>query len=111
MLRAAWREALHDEPATLVLGLSSDKDVPAILRALAGPWTRVHTVQAQSPRALDRDALARMVQEAWPETPVFASPSAAAAVHSATGPILVCGSLFLVGEVMAAFAPGDLEQL
>ena len=115
-LREAWREALGDRPATLVLGLSADKDAPALLAALAGPWPRVVAVAAQSPRALPAAGVARAVRGAWPGVEVDETDSVAAGVARALsegeGLVLACGSLFVVGEAMAAVhADAGLEQL
>ncbi|MEP7028509.1 MAG: Mur ligase family protein [Candidatus Eisenbacteria bacterium] len=116
-LRAAWRDALGDAPGALVLGLSEDKDPGAMLAALAGPWRRVFAVAADSPRARDAGDLARRVVSAWPGVPVIAAPSVADGVARAISSLepgelaLACGSLFVVGEAMAAVGGGDLECL
>ena len=111
MLRRAW----GDLPATLVLGMSADKEAAAMLAALAGPWTSVIAVAAASARALPAPALAAAVRKAWPGTPVVEAPSVtegiAGALASNAGPVLACGSLFVVGEAMAAYGADELEQL
>jgi dihydrofolate synthase/folylpolyglutamate synthase len=114
VLRAAWRDVTGDAPAVLVLGLSEDKDAKAVLSALHGPWRRVCAVSADQPRACAADAVAQAVRTAWPGTPVAAHGSVADGVRSALtslGPnerVLVCGSLFVVGEAMAAVGDGEL---
>jgi len=113
-LREAWREALGDPPATLVLGLSADKDASAMLAALEGPWSRVLAVAADSPRARAAEEVATLVAAAWPGVPVVACASVAEAVARGLeepGLVLACGSLFVVGEAMAAAGASDLEQL
>ena len=112
-LRDAWREALGDPPAALVLGLSADKDASAMLAALEGPWTRVLAVAAASPRARAADEVMALVAAAWPGVPAQACASVAEGVTRGLEDelVLACGSLFLVGEAMAAVGDTDLEQL
>ena len=52
--------------ATLVLGVSADKDVDAMLESLDGPWRRVYAVAAESARARTGRGRARLVTRAWP---------------------------------------------
>ncbi len=117
MLRAAWREVLGDAPGALVLGLSEDKDADAMLAALQGPWRRVFAVAARSPRARPADDVAHRALAAWPGVSVTAAGSVADGVALALASLapgelaLACGSLFVVGEAMAAVGGGDLECL
>jgi dihydrofolate synthase/folylpolyglutamate synthase len=112
-LTATWMHALRLEPAVLVLGVSADKDLEGILNGLDFGWTRVLTVQAHAPRALDATVLAERVRAVWPWIPVAPMPDVAAALASTSEEeaVLVCGSLFVVGEAMAACGAADLEQL
>lgn len=116
-LREAWREVLADVPGALVLGMSEDKDAPAMLDALEGPWRRVFAVAARAPRARPALDVAADVRAAWPGTPVTAAESVADGVAQALASLglgecaLACGSLFVVGEAMAALGAPDLEQL
>ncbi len=115
--RAAWRDALGDPPGVLVLGLAEDKDVPAMLAELSGPWRRVVTVAADSVRARPAESLADTVRAAWSRVPVTAGGSVADGVRdalAALGPgerVFVAGSLFVVGEAMVATGTGDLSCL
>jgi dihydrofolate synthase/folylpolyglutamate synthase len=114
-LRATWREALGDPPGVLVLGLSADKDTDAVLAALAGPWRAVVAVAADSPRALAAEDVAEHVRAAWPGVVVHAAPSVGEGVSLALAALrpgesaLATGSLFVVGEAMAATGGGGLE--
>lgn len=115
--RAAWRDALGDPPGALVLGLAEDKDLPGLLAALAGPWRRVYAVAADSPRARPPAEVVAAVRAAWPGTTVVDAGSVAAGVRAALSSlapgerVLVAGSLFVVGEAMAAHGAGDLSCL
>ena len=102
-LAFSLRKVFGDQPLTLVLGLSEDKDARAFLAALAPLATRLILTRASNPRAADPRVLTR----ALPPTPavVETAESAAAALRMATGaghtPIIcVAGSLFLIGEVL-----------
>jgi folylpolyglutamate synthase/dihydropteroate synthase len=100
----------------MVLGLSEDKDVDGILAALTGPWRSVVTTRSQAPRAMDDRRVAERVQAAWPFATVVPGGDVASAVERAIASrepgehVLICGSLFVVGEAMTALG-ADLEQL
>ena len=116
-LRRAWREGLGDAPAAVVLGCSGDKDLPALLRALAGPWTAVYAAAPRVARPAPADEVARAAGAAW-GCPARACASVADAVDAALasagacpGRVLVTGSLFTVGEAMAALGDPPPEVL
>ena len=118
-LRRAWREGLGDAPAALVLGCSLDKDLRGLLRALAGPWTEVYACAPGAPRTVPAAEVARAAAVAW-GCPAHALPSVAEAVAAALeaggagappGRVLVTGSLFTVGEAMAALGDPPPEAL
>jgi dihydrofolate synthase/folylpolyglutamate synthase len=116
-LRETWRDVMGDRPGVLVLGLSSDKDARAVLDVLAGPWRAVFGVAADSPRALDATAVVDRVRAAWPAVESYAAGTVADGVRRALGSLrageaaLATGSLFVVGEAMAATGGGALECL
>ncbi|MFH0750790.1 MAG: bifunctional folylpolyglutamate synthase/dihydrofolate synthase [Chloroflexota bacterium] len=97
-------------PVTLVLAIMGDKDVEGVLGALsAAPslaGARVVATQVEGPRALPADALAaRWATVAGARSgPVSVIPEPAAAVAravAAEGPVVVAGSLYLVGAARA----------
>jgi dihydrofolate synthase / folylpolyglutamate synthase len=98
-------------PVTLVLGIMGDKDVDGVLRPLAAAaalrGARVIATQVEGPRALPAEELAaRWAAAAGPAGPgasVVADPVAAldAALAAAEGPVVVAGSLYLVGAARA----------
>jgi dihydrofolate synthase/folylpolyglutamate synthase len=106
-LARSLRELLADQPLTLVIGVSQDKDAAAILAALVPLAGRVILTRASNPRAADPHALA----SALPSTParVEVATSAAEALGMAMrGPVTpiigVAGSLFLIGDVLTVLA-------
>jgi dihydrofolate synthase/folylpolyglutamate synthase len=100
-LAAAVREEFPSLSWTLVFGAMADKDVPEMLRLLDGLATQVHTCAADIDRALSPDRVAEIASDAL-SVPVAAHDSVAGAVSAARasgGPVLVTGSIHLVGEV------------
>ena len=91
--------------ATVIVGILRDKDVSAICRALEGLAARFLAVPVRSPRAASPDELLASLAHAAPGIGARAVPEGvAAALETARDwpePILVTGSLFLVGEALA----------
>lgn len=96
-LSATRYDQLH-----LILGMVKDKDVRSVLALLPKEATCYFT-QASIPRALPADQLRELAQEMELQGEIFSDVNAAleeARVRaSAADLILVCGSVFLVGEV------------
>jgi dihydrofolate synthase / folylpolyglutamate synthase len=99
----------------LVLAVSADKDVRAIVAALVGQVSAVIATRYQQERAMDPEVLARLLHEAGAPR-VESAPDLEAAVARARAiagplstPVLVAGSLFVVGEARSRFlgAPTD----
>ena len=98
-------------PLTLVLAIMGDKDVDGVLRPLAAARSlagaHVIATRVEGPRALAADALAARWAAAAGAgagpVEVVAAPAAAveAAVARAEGPVVVAGSLYLVGTARA----------
>jgi dihydrofolate synthase / folylpolyglutamate synthase len=95
------------ERLVLVIAVSADKDVQGIVDALAPIARAVIATRYQQPRALDPAQLAARFGGAAEHAPDLAS--ALARARALGGPILVAGSLFLVGEarVLLLGAPAD----
>lgn len=101
-------------PLTLVVASMADKDVDGIVRALVASaalrGARVIATSLDLPRALPAEALAARWQAlgrtpGTPDVEMVADPHAALdrAVEVAPGPIVVAGSLYLVGEARRRF--------
>lgn len=109
-LAETWRGEFGAEKATLILGAMRDKDVRAICAALRPIAARVIAVPVQNPRACTPPELceiARGVDPGWPCEPVASIAAALAAAERHAEKILIAGSLFLVGEVLAHFDPAS----
>ncbi len=111
----AWRDEVGAVPATVVLGMGADKDARAFLTALRPLIGQLIVTRADSPRAANPELIAHAAAALG--IPHEVQPSVAAAVDVArtrdVGPILITGSLFVVGEGREAvgLAEPDLEWL
>lgn len=101
-------------PLTLVVASMTDKDVDGVIGALTAATAlrgaRVIATSLNLPRALPAEALAARWRELGraagiPEVEAVADPHAALdrALEHARGPIVVAGSLYLVGEARRRF--------
>lgn len=114
-LAQAWSNDLGFEPpVALVFAAGSDKDVHAMLTRLHAfaPGAALFTARTANERARPSAELAEQAAGVGFDTEAFADvPSAvdAALTRFARGRVLLCGSLFAVGEAMQAFggAPGE----
>lgn len=95
---------LAGRPITAVMGVLADKDSTAALKELAPHFRRLICVTPENPRALDGHELAaradgfgltasaaHTVQEAW--------ELASAVAASEHGAVVICGSLYLAGQM------------
>ncbi len=111
----AWTDDLgFPPPAAIVFAAGRDKEARIMLARLRqlAPAARVHVTRTANERALSAEELMVMAYSAG--ITAVAAPSVAWAVETAleqtgTGRVLLCGSLFAVGEAMEAFggAPGE----
>jgi len=115
---AALAEALDDyryQRLHLVTGVMSDKEVPAMFAPLSNRVHHAYTVTPAVERALDDAALAGILGElGLRATPCGSVASGIKAARRAAGQddlILVCGSLFTVGETKAWLAGQHFEGI
>jgi dihydrofolate synthase/folylpolyglutamate synthase len=108
----AWSDAQGTVRATVVLGMGADKDARAFLTALQPLIGYLIVTRADSPRAADPDLIARAAAALG--IPHEIQPSVAAAVAAGKvrdgGPILITGSLFVVGEGREAFGLAEPDS-
>jgi dihydrofolate synthase/folylpolyglutamate synthase len=101
---AAWLRETALAPVTLVLAVMRDKDLTAMLPPLLDVAGAVVATTVLPPRGLESTLLAAEVQRRSPHLTVAASdePSEALALADRLPrPVVVCGSLFLAGAVLA----------
>lgn len=109
-LVAAWREAFQDAKATVVIGVMRDKDVSTVCAALAPIAARFLAATVGNPRSCSAAELAAILRRQSPNVPREEHPDLRSALRSGEQHperVLICGSLFLVGE--ALFALGLAE--
>ncbi len=100
-----WHEQFGEERCTLIVGVLADKDVSGVVRWLVPLASRVICVPVRNPRTMNAGDLACLVSQMVPQMEVTAKPGLDTAFeHAGAKPerILVAGSLFLVGEALAA---------
>jgi dihydrofolate synthase/folylpolyglutamate synthase len=101
-LIATWREVYGDVRASLVFGAVLDKDIAALLLALRSIADEVWLVPVNNVRGASPEELRLMAEAARFNTIHYGSVEASLAAARAAGrPVLVAGSLFLAGEVLA----------
>jgi dihydrofolate synthase/folylpolyglutamate synthase len=122
-LAHAWREDMAlAPPAAVVFATARDKDARAMLQRLHAfaPQARLVLTRSRSERALAPEALAEHATSLG--VPATTAPDVREALRPwldhgpdgrgrASGRVLLCGSLFAVGEAMEAFggAPGETQ--
>jgi dihydrofolate synthase/folylpolyglutamate synthase len=112
-LVATWREEISEPAATVILGIGSDKQLPAFLAALRPVIGRLIVTRAASPRAADPMDIASVAAElgiSAEHQPTVAL--ALASVGSADRrPVLVTGSLFTAGEAREALGLATPDEI
>jgi dihydrofolate synthase/folylpolyglutamate synthase len=87
----------------LVFAAMRDKDIDAILRALAPEIGALVPTRASNARSADPSEIARLARAIAPSLPVTLAAEPAAALEAAwrlSARIVVAGSIFLIGDVM-----------
>jgi dihydrofolate synthase / folylpolyglutamate synthase len=103
-LAAALRDVFHHDRWTLIIGVSADKDLAAILDALLPIAARVIVTRARNVRATDVETLARHVAaRGVVSTPASDVANALEIALADQAPIIITGSLFTVAEARLAW--------
>lgn len=99
-LVATWRDAELPPHATVVLGMGADKNPRAFLEAIRPVVGSLIATRSDSPRAAAPESIAAIADELGipNETQPSVAASIAAAQKSSPAPLLITGSLFVVGE-------------
>ena len=85
---------------TVVASILADKDVDAMLRTLRRAGSRFIATRSSSPRALSADDLARIARAHFEHVEAVGDPvRAVARGHELGEPVLVTGSLYLIGDL------------
>ena len=111
-----WREEYGDRRCTLIFGALADKDPAALLAELAPLAAEVFLVRVDSPRTADPEALAATISgQKMAVHTVHTLSQAFGRVfggqkipgEAPQGPVLLAGSLFLVGEALSLISGGQ----
>ncbi len=111
VLAATWRQQFPHKKPLLIFSAVGGKDVAGILEILAPLAARIFFCPVDSARATHVSELAAHLPPDAPpheEFPSFAAALSATAQHP--GPLLIAGSLFLVGEARALLTATDFQR-
>ncbi len=111
-LARTWREVFGERKATLILGVMRDKDVRGVCAALAPIAARVLAVRVDNARSCTAEELAAIASAAIAGASIEPAACLGAALTVAEAhpePILIAGSLFLVGEALVALGLAGSE--
>jgi dihydrofolate synthase/folylpolyglutamate synthase len=93
-------ERLPGDDRTLVVSILRDKDADAMLAALRRAGSRLVATRSSSERALEPNELARRARTHFDHVEAVADPvEAVARAHELGEPVLVTGSLYLLGDL------------
>jgi dihydrofolate synthase/folylpolyglutamate synthase len=115
-LAGAMTQLYPGRPIVLVCGVQADKDIPGIAAPLAAVVTRVVATAAHHRRAANPAVIAGAFRNAGHSDVLLAAgPMAALALAKeaagSAGVVLVAGSLYLVGEIMAGTGTDPWERV
>lgn len=109
ILRQTWLEEIGEGKGTLIFGAVESKDVSGILSELSGLTGRMIFCKVGTMRGLPTEALLGQLPQSERDSvrchPTFSEAFGEA--RKSEGPILVAGSLFLVGEARAQLLDRD----
>ncbi|MFN0128763.1 MAG: bifunctional folylpolyglutamate synthase/dihydrofolate synthase [Verrucomicrobiales bacterium] len=100
-LAATWREVFGQETATVIFGAVATKDHAEMIAALQPIASRFVLTTVDSPRAVPAATLAAHAPPGSPVTDSLAAALAAVPRSPGHPPVLICGSLYLVGQALA----------
>jgi dihydrofolate synthase/folylpolyglutamate synthase len=104
-LRDTLEEYLHVSNATLVVGVMGDKDLEGLMMAIEPVARRVIATQAEHPRALSAEEVAKVFRrrsiETYVEPKLGAAIDMATSLSTASDAVVILGSIALAGEARA----------
>ena len=103
----AYLHEAYGHPLPMVVGAMRDKAVAALVDTLSPAASRFIFTSVDSPRAAPAADLAAVAAEVAPHVPAIAGGPPMAALASLLdepGPVVVAGSLYLCGEILAGIS-------
>ncbi len=117
-LVATWREVFGEEKPVIILGALADKEIAAICRKFAPLGPDFIVAPVRNNRSCPPETLATILREVAPEVHCTVCETLEAALDQANTQaaaegrrVLVTGSFFLVGQVLALSQGASLEQV
>jgi dihydrofolate synthase/folylpolyglutamate synthase len=111
VLEETWKAEYPGECASLVFGAVAAKDIRGILEILAPIAARILLCPVANLRAVPPDDLAACLPDNAPPHATFSNFQAAFSAATAhNSPILIAGSLFLVGEARAFLTHQEFQS-
>ncbi len=104
-----WKHTHPNEKATLVFSAVSSKDIAGVLELLASIADHIHLCPVKSPRAVPVAELAAALPLGSPHSCHEDFPAAFHAATASHATILICGSLYLVGQARAFLLGGSYQ--
>ena len=103
-LSKAVKKYLPNQRRICLMGMLADKDSASSINLLEGLFEEIFTVTVDNPRTLTAEALAEKCRQHFPKVEAFDDNKKAldAAVKKAKEeniPLVICGSLYLAGEL------------
>ncbi|MFT5882829.1 MAG: dihydrofolate synthase/folylpolyglutamate synthase [Crocinitomicaceae bacterium] len=106
-----WKEKFGEQKATLVFGAVEEKDVSAVLEILSSISSEIHLTPLDSPRSMSAAAVKELLTGNSPTPQLHANlESCLASLEEHDSPILIAGSLFLIGEAKALTGDGGFQR-
>jgi dihydrofolate synthase/folylpolyglutamate synthase len=104
-----WKQTYPNKKASLVFSAVCSKDIAGLLDVLATIASHIHLCPVQSPRAVPVAALAAALPADTQHSIHKNFPAAFHAAAASQTPILICGSLYLVGQARAFLLGGSYQ--
>ena len=103
-LKTAIKTFLDGKKIICIMGMLADKDIDSSIKMLENTFDRVYTVPVDNPRALSAKDLAEKFAEIYSDVKYFDSvqiafDTAFAEAKQENSAIIICGSLYLAGEI------------
>ena len=107
-----WEECVGKERPAIIFGGLQEKDLRKMVSLLSKIATRFYIVPVQSRRAAAVDEIQSLVPKHVPSSRLTSISDALLLAQQSAEMILVTGSLFLIGEVLALLQPvrGNLQR-
>ena len=106
-----WEKEFGSQKATLVFGAVEEKDVRLVLDILCQIAEVIHICPINSPRTLSADGMIAALPKNAPQHHSHSNlKSCLDSLSNHDKPILVAGSLFLIGEAKALFSNDSFQR-